>query len=197
MVLHVRLCSHPGTTTNCLNLGSYNYLGFAENTGVCADAAKEATYKYGAAVCSTRRDFGKRSLKSMSLCWSYVLFRQLYVRYSVIVHNICMYPLCVILYMYIMYITSLEMLIVKFYVSVCLHVRFCIYKHCMHPCVLESVIYTLVFSIYLYFITLTLPHSSTPYLFQFLTHFNKYDSSGQDVLLFRKKAFTFIHVLYW
>ena len=49
--------------TNCLNLGSYNYLGFAENSGVCADAAKEATYKYGAAVCSTRRDFGKKSVQ--------------------------------------------------------------------------------------------------------------------------------------
>ena len=50
---------HPGTTTNCLNLGSYNYLGFAENRGPCADASKEATYKYGAAVCSSRRDFGE------------------------------------------------------------------------------------------------------------------------------------------
>lgn len=45
-------------STHCLNLGSYNYLGFAEDTGPCAEAAQAATYKYGAAVCSVRRDFG-------------------------------------------------------------------------------------------------------------------------------------------
>ena len=58
-MVFIIFCRHPGTTTNCLNLGSYNYLGFAENSGPCADAAKEATYKYGVAVCSPRRDFGK------------------------------------------------------------------------------------------------------------------------------------------
>ena len=51
---------YSGTNTNCLNLGSYNYLGFAENSGPCASAAKEATYKYGVAVSSARRDFGKK-----------------------------------------------------------------------------------------------------------------------------------------
>lgn len=51
---------YSGTNTNCLNLGSYNYLGFAENLGPCAEAAKEATYKYGTAVSSARRDFGEK-----------------------------------------------------------------------------------------------------------------------------------------
>ena len=49
---------HTGGTTRCLNLGSYNYLGFAESTGPCADAAMEATYKYGAGCPSTRKNFG-------------------------------------------------------------------------------------------------------------------------------------------
>ncbi|XP_036398170.1 serine palmitoyltransferase 2 [Megalops cyprinoides] len=41
-----------------INMGSYNYLGFAENTGVCADAAAEVTTKYGVGVGSTRQEMG-------------------------------------------------------------------------------------------------------------------------------------------
>uniref|UniRef100_A0A8C5I3P3 serine C-palmitoyltransferase n=1 Tax=Gouania willdenowi TaxID=441366 RepID=A0A8C5I3P3_GOUWI len=41
-----------------LNLGSYNYLGFAENKGPCADAAIEATQAYGVGVGSTRCEMG-------------------------------------------------------------------------------------------------------------------------------------------
>uniref|UniRef100_A0AAY4DZN0 serine C-palmitoyltransferase n=1 Tax=Denticeps clupeoides TaxID=299321 RepID=A0AAY4DZN0_9TELE len=41
-----------------INMGSYNYLGFAENTGACAAAAAEATQRYGAGVNSTRREMG-------------------------------------------------------------------------------------------------------------------------------------------
>lgn len=40
------------------NMGSYNYLGFAENTGACAEAAIEATHKYGVGVSSTRSEMG-------------------------------------------------------------------------------------------------------------------------------------------
>ena len=47
-----------GTKTKALNLGSYNYLGFAENKGECAKAAMEATKKYGVGVCSTRHELG-------------------------------------------------------------------------------------------------------------------------------------------
>ena len=32
-----------GKKTKVINLGSYNYLGFAENTGVCANGAMEVT----------------------------------------------------------------------------------------------------------------------------------------------------------
>ncbi|KAL3048841.1 hypothetical protein OYC64_008345 [Pagothenia borchgrevinki] len=41
-----------------INLGSYNYLGFAENKGPCADAAAEITKKYGVGVASTRQELG-------------------------------------------------------------------------------------------------------------------------------------------
>ena len=49
---------NTGTTTNCLNLGSYNYLGFAQTTGPCADAAIKAIYDYGVGSNSARRDYG-------------------------------------------------------------------------------------------------------------------------------------------
>ncbi|TTG77878.1 Serine palmitoyltransferase 2 [Bagarius yarrelli] len=41
-----------------INMGSYNYLGFAEKTGPCADAAAEATLKHGVGVSSTRQEMG-------------------------------------------------------------------------------------------------------------------------------------------
>lgn len=47
-----------GTKTKCLNLGSYNYLGFAENSGKCAEAAIDAIHKYGVSTCATRQYYG-------------------------------------------------------------------------------------------------------------------------------------------
>lgn len=41
-----------------VNLGSYNYLGFAENNGPCAGAAIKAIEKYGVTTCSTRHELG-------------------------------------------------------------------------------------------------------------------------------------------
>ncbi|KAK1805426.1 hypothetical protein P4O66_019742 [Electrophorus voltai] len=50
---------HTGTVLkNVINMGSYNYLGFAENTGPCADSAAEATVKYGVGVSGTRHEIG-------------------------------------------------------------------------------------------------------------------------------------------
>lgn len=46
-----------------INLGSYNYLGFAENTGACADSAAEVTVKYGVGVSSTRQEIGTEAHK--------------------------------------------------------------------------------------------------------------------------------------
>uniref|UniRef100_A0A672ZNM6 serine C-palmitoyltransferase n=1 Tax=Sphaeramia orbicularis TaxID=375764 RepID=A0A672ZNM6_9TELE len=50
---------HTGKVVkDVINMGSYNYLGFAENIGACADAAVKATHKYGAGVSSTRCEMG-------------------------------------------------------------------------------------------------------------------------------------------
>ena len=54
-----------GSSTRCLNLGSYNYLGFAETSGPCADAAIESVYKYGVGNCSPRRELGEFLLPSL------------------------------------------------------------------------------------------------------------------------------------
>lgn len=44
-----------------INLGSYNYLGFAENIGPCTDAVAKVTVEYGVGVASTRQEIGTRS----------------------------------------------------------------------------------------------------------------------------------------
>uniref|UniRef100_A0A8K9UG87 serine C-palmitoyltransferase n=1 Tax=Oncorhynchus mykiss TaxID=8022 RepID=A0A8K9UG87_ONCMY len=50
---------HTGKVVkDVINMGSYNYLGFAENTGRCADAATESTHHYGVGVGSTRYEMG-------------------------------------------------------------------------------------------------------------------------------------------
>ncbi|XP_054262753.1 serine palmitoyltransferase 2 [Macrosteles quadrilineatus] len=47
-----------GTESKCINLASYNYLGFAEATGACAESTKLAIEKYGLALCSSRQELG-------------------------------------------------------------------------------------------------------------------------------------------
>ncbi|XP_046849497.1 serine palmitoyltransferase 2-like [Xenia sp. Carnegie-2017] len=49
---------HTGETIRALNLGSYNYLGFAENSGPCTDDSEQAVRDYGLAACSTRHEYG-------------------------------------------------------------------------------------------------------------------------------------------
>ncbi|KAJ5578199.1 Pyridoxal phosphate-dependent transferase major region subdomain 2 [Penicillium hispanicum] len=51
-----------GTTTDTLNLSSYNYLGFAQSEGPCADIAEESVRKYGIATPSTRAEAGTQDL---------------------------------------------------------------------------------------------------------------------------------------
>uniref|UniRef100_A0A8C8DQA6 serine C-palmitoyltransferase n=1 Tax=Oryzias sinensis TaxID=183150 RepID=A0A8C8DQA6_9TELE len=46
------------TVKDVINLGSYNYLGFAENTGPCADSAAQVVRTYGIGVASTRQEIG-------------------------------------------------------------------------------------------------------------------------------------------
>ncbi|XP_039751157.1 serine palmitoyltransferase 2 isoform X2 [Pararge aegeria] len=47
-----------GTEKRCINLGSYNYLGFASPSGECADAAEAAARRYGLALASPRAELG-------------------------------------------------------------------------------------------------------------------------------------------
>ncbi|KAG7206634.1 hypothetical protein KM043_000312 [Ampulex compressa] len=47
-----------GTKTECINLGSYNYMGFAESNGPCATRSIETLMEYGCATCSTRVELG-------------------------------------------------------------------------------------------------------------------------------------------
>lgn len=51
-----------GTQTRCLNLGSYNYLGFAAAEGPCADQAAERCRTDGLALGSSRRELGTTPL---------------------------------------------------------------------------------------------------------------------------------------
>lgn len=51
-----------GTTTETLNMSSYNYLGFAQSDGPCADASEQAIRKYGISMASPRADTGTSEL---------------------------------------------------------------------------------------------------------------------------------------
>ena len=57
--LHFQL---TGTTTETLNMSSYNYLGFAQSEGPCADAVEETVKKYGVTVASSRAYTGTTDL---------------------------------------------------------------------------------------------------------------------------------------
>ncbi|KAI0512765.1 serine palmitoyltransferase [Xylaria bambusicola] len=47
-----------GTTTETLNMSSYNYLGFAQSEGPCANAVEDCVQKHGLSFCSSRADAG-------------------------------------------------------------------------------------------------------------------------------------------
>ena len=57
--LHFKL---TGTITETLNMSSYNYLGFAQSEGPCADFVEEQVKKYGMAMASPRSDVGTTDL---------------------------------------------------------------------------------------------------------------------------------------
>ncbi|KAI9798261.1 MAG: hypothetical protein M1825_005394 [Sarcosagium campestre] len=57
--LHFHL---TGTTTETLNMSSYNYLGFAQSEGPCADAVEEGVKKYGMSLASPRAHAGTSEL---------------------------------------------------------------------------------------------------------------------------------------
>ncbi|KAL2256420.1 hypothetical protein VTK26DRAFT_1704 [Humicola hyalothermophila] len=51
-----------GTYTQTINLSSYNYLGFAQSEGPCADAVEECVRRNGLTVASPRADVGTSDL---------------------------------------------------------------------------------------------------------------------------------------
>lgn len=48
----------PGTTTKAINMGSYNYLGFAENSGSRVDLVANEISQYGCSTLSCRSELG-------------------------------------------------------------------------------------------------------------------------------------------
>ena len=59
---HNRSYQYTGTYTETLNMSSYNYLGFAQSEGPCADAVEECVKRYGVSFCSPRGDVGTSDL---------------------------------------------------------------------------------------------------------------------------------------
>lgn len=53
---------YTGNSVECLNLSSYNYLGFAQSHGVCTDNVLEIVDKYGTSSCSPRNAIGTTDL---------------------------------------------------------------------------------------------------------------------------------------
>lgn len=53
---------YTGIELTCINLGSCNYLGFAQSSGPCADASTASIEKFGIATCSSWREFGTNHL---------------------------------------------------------------------------------------------------------------------------------------
>lgn len=51
-----------GTKTRALNVSSYNYLGFAQARGGCADAVEESLNRYGISSCGARLEAGTLDL---------------------------------------------------------------------------------------------------------------------------------------
>jgi serine palmitoyltransferase len=51
-----------GSKTRALNISSYNYLGFAQARGGCADAVEESIRRYGVSTCGTRLESGSSEL---------------------------------------------------------------------------------------------------------------------------------------
>ncbi|KAJ1970841.1 serine palmitoyltransferase component [Dimargaris xerosporica] len=51
-----------GTKTRTLNLASYNYLGFAQSTGPCADSVEQSLDRYGVGMASAVQEAGATQL---------------------------------------------------------------------------------------------------------------------------------------
>ncbi|CAJ2506824.1 Uu.00g080100.m01.CDS01 [Anthostomella pinea] len=54
--------NYTGTNTETLNMSSYNYLGFAQSEGPCANAVEQCVRRNGLSFCSSRADAGTSDL---------------------------------------------------------------------------------------------------------------------------------------
>lgn len=54
-----------GTRTRALNISSYNYLGFAQTRGGCADAVEESIKRYGISTLGSRLEGGATDLHAV------------------------------------------------------------------------------------------------------------------------------------
>jgi len=57
---------YTGTRTRALNISSYNYLGFAQANGGCADAVEESIKRYGISTLGARLEGGSSDLHTAS-----------------------------------------------------------------------------------------------------------------------------------
>ena len=53
------------TSTEAINLGSYNYLGYSSNVGSITDSVEESIRKYGVSICSTKCEFGRLDIQDL------------------------------------------------------------------------------------------------------------------------------------
>jgi hypothetical protein len=51
-------------------MGSYNYLGFAQTEGPCAQQTAEATSRYGCGVCSSQHELGNTYAILCYICFT-------------------------------------------------------------------------------------------------------------------------------
>jgi len=58
-------CSRTSNSSKCLNLGSYNYLGFAAADEYCTPRVIESLKKYSPSTCSVRVDGGRNVLPNV------------------------------------------------------------------------------------------------------------------------------------
>ncbi|CAK9301951.1 unnamed protein product [Gordionus sp. m RMFG-2023] len=49
---------YTGKILEAINFGSYNYLGFAENSGICVDQVEEVISIHGMGICGSRKEIG-------------------------------------------------------------------------------------------------------------------------------------------
>ncbi|CAG2250263.1 SPT [Mytilus edulis] len=56
--LHKIIGGPQSGSHNVINLGSYNYLGFSDCKGPCAEAAEKSLQKYGTGTCASKQELG-------------------------------------------------------------------------------------------------------------------------------------------